>query len=284
MGRREGIDGIVMLAHENILSMNGADREAPGSQVRVQVENRVASILLDRPPLNVMNIAMMNELHGAITDLAGRCDILILRGAGERAFSAGAEVADHVPDRVATMLRSFHRVFFELWQGQMVTIAAVHGHCLGGGCELATFCDFVLAADSATFGQPEIKLGCFPPVATVTFPRLVGMRAALDLILSGRTLAASEALRIGLVTRVAPDNQFETTVASLVNDLRALSPSALSLARRALWTSDGFDFKRSLQSVEDFYLRELTKTPDAKEGVRAFLEKRQPVWQERVNN
>ncbi|MFZ0640781.1 MAG: enoyl-CoA hydratase/isomerase family protein [Candidatus Acidiferrales bacterium] len=249
------------------------------SNVRVSIDRRVASIFLDRPPLNVMNIAMMDELHGAIASVAGRCDILILRGAGDRAFSAGAEVGDHVPDRVATMLRAFHRVFFELWRGKLVTIASVHGHCLGGGCELATFCDFVVASESATFGQPEIKLGCFPPVAVVNFPRLVGMRAALDLILSGRALSSSEAQRIGLITRVVPDDELDHAVASLVNDLRALSPSVLATTRRALWNSDGSDFERSLQSAEEFYLRELMKTHDANEGIRAFLEKREPVWQ-----
>ncbi|MGC1290346.1 MAG: enoyl-CoA hydratase/isomerase family protein [Candidatus Acidiferrales bacterium] len=249
------------------------------SNVPINVDRRVASVLLDRPPLNVMNIAMMDELYGEIASVAGRADILILRGADERAFSAGAEIGDHTPDRVASMLHAFHRVFFELWRGKMVTIAAVHGHCLGGGCELATFCDFVIAAESATFGQPEIKLGCFPPVAVVTFPRLVGMRAALDLILSGRTISSTEAQRIGLVTRVVPDNELDDAVASLVNDLRTLSPSALAMTRRALWGSGGFDFERSLQSVEDFYLRELMKTHDANEGIRAFLEKRDPLWQ-----
>jgi cyclohexa-1,5-dienecarbonyl-CoA hydratase len=247
--------------------------------VRVSLEGRVASISLDRPPLNVMNIALMEELHDAIISVGSQCDILILRGAGERAFSAGAEIADHMPDRLGAMLRAFHSTFLELSRGRMITIAAVHGHCLGGGCELATFCDFVIAAESATFGQPEIKLGCFPPVAMVTFPQLVGMRATLDLILSGRTISSAEAQRIGLVTRVVPDNELDDAVASLVNDLRALSPSVLAMTRRALWSSGGFDFERSLQSVEDFYLRELMKTHDANEGIRAFLEKREPSWQ-----
>ncbi len=279
MGCPQGVNGIVRLAREHTLSMDRSGHMSQRLNVRISIDRRVASILLDRPPLNVMNIAMMDELHGAIASVAGRCDILILRGAGDRAFSAGAEIGDHAPDRVATMLQAFHRVFFDLWRGKLVTIAAVHGHCLGGGCELATFCDFVLAAESATFGQPEIKLGCFPPVAVVTFPRLAGMRAALDLILSGRTLSSVEAQRIGLVTRIVPDDELDHAVASLVNDLRVLSPSVLAMTRHALWNSDGFDFERSLQSVEEFYLRKLMKTHDANEGIRAFLEKREPVWQ-----
>ncbi|HKF53704.1 MAG TPA: enoyl-CoA hydratase/isomerase family protein [Candidatus Acidoferrales bacterium] len=247
--------------------------------VGITIKNRVGSLVLDRPPLNVMNIAVMNGLHEAIVSVSGKCDLLILRGAGERAFSAGTEVADHVPDRVGTMLSAFHSVFLELWRSNLTTIAAVHGHCLGGGCELATFCDFVVASESATFGVPEIKLGCFPPVAMVTFPRLVGMRSAFDLILSGRTISPVEAQRLGLVTRVVPDKELDHAVDSLAKELGALSPDVLGMARRQLWSADGFDFERSLQSVEDFYLRELMKTHDANEGIRAFLEKRLPLWQ-----
>ena len=250
--------------------------------IGITIKNRVGTLLIERPPLNVMNIAVMKSLYEAIVSAAEQCDILIFRGAGDRAFSAGAEVADHVPDRVGTMLRAFHSVFLELWRSEIVTIAAVHGHCLGGGCELATFCDFVVAGEPATFGVPEIKLGCFPPVAMVTFPRLVGMRAALDLILSGRTISAAEAQRIGLITRVVPDAELDQSVSSLADELRALSADVLGMARRQLWNTDGFDFERSLQSVEDFYLRELMKTHDVNEGIRAFLEKRQPVWRSEV--
>ena len=268
----------MVIAGEHALSVDRSDLVSGGTNVRVVLNQRIATVLLDRPPLNVMNIAMMDSLHQVITRAAEECDILILRGADERPFSAGAEVADHVPERVADMLHAFYRVFVELSRGKMVTIAAVRGHCLGGGCELATFCDFVIAAESATFGQPEIKLGCFPPVAMVTFPRLVGMRAALDLILSGRTLSASDAQRMGLVTRVVPDKELDETVTSLSADLRELSPRVLAIARRALWNSDGFDFEHALQSLEKVYLNELMRTHDANEGIRAFLEKRRPVW------
>lgn len=278
MGGAEGIDGIVPGPPGSTIGTDEMSRAGARSYVRVSVENRVATILLDRPPLNIMDIEMMEGLHDALASIAGRCDLVVFRGAG-KAFSAGAEIADHVPERVARMLGAFHRVFLELWHGKMVTIAAVQGHCLGGGCEVATFCDFLITSESATFGQPEIKLGCFPPVAMVILPRLVGMRAALDLILSGRTISATEAQRIGLATRVVPDNDLDDAVAALVKELCALSPSVLGMARRGLWDSDGFDFESSLQSMEKFYLHELMKTPDASEGIRAFLEKRQPVWQ-----
>ncbi len=246
--------------------------------IRVQREGRLAQILLNRPPLNVMNIAMMHEITAAIDELAPQIDFLIFEGSGVKAFSAGADASDHKPERVAEMLQAFHGIFRKLWSSPVVTIAAVHGHCLGGGFELATFCDFSIAEESAKFGQPEIKLGCFPPVAMVTFPQLAGMRIAMDLILSGRTVSAREAQQFGLISRVVPDGALDAAVGALLNDLRALSPRVLGMARRTLWSTTGFDFDRSLRAVEDFYLGELMKTDDAREGIRAFLEKRDPAW------
>ncbi len=250
--------------------------------VHLGEENRTAWITLDRPPLNVLDIPMMRSLTRTLDQVlqppAGRCDFLVLQGAGTKGFSAGAEVRDHTPDRVVEMLEVFHAIFRRLWGANILTISAVHGHCLGGGMELATFCDFVVAAESAVFGQPEIKLGCFPPVALVMFPRLAGPRAALDLILTGRTLKAREAQELGLVTRVVADEQLVPGVEALLSELRGRSAVALRLTRRALLQQAGLDFERSLREVESLYLDQLMKTEDAREGIQAFLEKRAPVW------
>lgn len=140
--------------------------------IQVQMDGRTARVTLNRPPLNVLDIAMMRELDAALARVATECDLLVLQGAGPKGFSAGAEVADHVPERVGEMLGAFHGVFRRLARVECVTIAAVSGLCLGGGMELATFCDFVVATEAAKFGQPEIKLACYPPVAMVTFPLL----------------------------------------------------------------------------------------------------------------
>lgn len=247
--------------------------------VRVRTEGRIARIVLDRPPMNVMNIAMMREIYAVIEELGPEMDFLVFRGAGEKGFSAGAEVADHTPERIEDMLHAFHGIFREIWSSRFITIAAVHGYCLGGGCELATFCDFIVATESAKFGQPEIKLGCFPPVAMLTFPKLIGMRAAVDLILSGRTISAREAQRLGLISQVVGDSELENTVAALLEELGALSPAVLGMTRRTLWKTSGFDFERSLETVEELYLQDLIHTQDAQEGIRAFLEKRAPFWQ-----
>lgn len=254
---------------------------ASSETIQVLAEGRTALVTLDRPPLNILDIPMMRSLSRALSQWIPRSDVIVFRGAGPKAFSAGAEVRDHTPDRVPDMLNAFHEIFRQLAAADCTTVAAVHGHCLGGGCELATFCDFVIATESATFGQPEIKLGCFPPVAMITFPRLVGPRAALDLILTGRTISAHEAQRLGLATRVVPEDLLADTVEQLLRELAELSPAALRLARRGLRERFGFDFDRSLRDVEELYLSELMRTEDTPEGVRAFIEKRAPVWRGR---
>src|SRR6267378_1680673 len=246
--------------------------------IQLRLEHRTAWITLDRPPLNILDIPMMQALDAVLERALPKCDFVIFQGAGPKAFSAGAEIADHTPERVKKMLSAFHAVFRRLAAADCLTIAAVHGYCLGGGMELATFCDFVLATESAQFGQPEIKLGCFPPVAMVTLPHLIGMRAAADLILTGRQISAGEAQRLGLITRVVSDSELRLAVSELLEELRALSPSVLQLTRKTLWNLHSTEFAERLEEVERVYLSRLMKTHDVQEGVRAFLEKRKPVW------
>ena len=251
------------------------------STIRMRTEGRIAWITLDRPPLNILDIAAMRELDQALVFVLKQSDFIIFEGAGAKGFSAGAEVKDHTPDRVADMLHAFHGIFRKLAAADCVTIAAVHGVCLGGGCELATFCDFVIATDSAKFGQPEIKLGCFPPVALVTFTALIGLRASLDLILTGRTISAAEAKQLGLVSRVVPDDALAASVDTLLKELGGLSSAVLRMTRRTLLQRTGMEFEKNLHEVEQYYLNHLMKTEDAREGIQAFIEKRSPVWQNR---
>lgn len=246
--------------------------------VHLRIENRTAWITLDRPPLNVLDTAMMEALDSVLERALPKSDLVVFLGAGTKAFSAGADVADHTPDRVKKMLDVFHAVFRRLAAADCLTIAGVHGFCLGGGLELATFCDFVLATESAQFGQPEIKLGCFPPLAVVTLPRLIGMQAAADLILTGRQISATEAHRLGLITRVVPDDKLPAAVATLLEELQTLSPSVLHLTRKTLARLHSAKFLKQLEEVERVYLSELIQTHDAQEGIRAFLEKRKPAW------
>ena len=253
--------------------------------VHVRTEGRNVWITLDRPPLNVMDITMMKSLGrvlGRLLDApGGACDFLVFQGAGPKGFSAGAEVADHAPDRVGSMLAAFHHVFRQLGRAECLTIAAVHGNCLGGGMELATFCDFVIATESAQFAQPEIKLGCFPPVAMITLPDLIGPRAAMELLLTGRTINSAEAMTLGLLTRVVPDDALDMSVREFIAQLRTMSPAVVKLTGRALRRRQYADFEGELSKIEQLYLGQLMKTEDAKEGIRAFLEKRPPSWRGR---
>ncbi len=253
----------------------------PSETIHVRREGRTVWITLDRPPLNILDIAMMRALDGAIEQAVPNFDFLVFQGAGQKGFSAGAEVADHVPERVSEMLHVFHAVFRRLARADCITIAAVHGHCLGGGMEFATFCDYVVATESAKFGQPEIKLGCFPPIAMVTFPPLIGLRTALDLILSGRIISAQEAWELGFISRLVSDSKLSEGIAALLEELRGLSPAVLRLAKRTIWKLHIADFERQLGEVERTYLSQLMQTHDAREGIRAFLEKRAPAWEGR---
>jgi cyclohexa-1,5-dienecarbonyl-CoA hydratase len=246
--------------------------------IQLRIENRTAWIRLDRPPLNILDIRMMEALDAALDRALPESDFVVFQGAGAKAFCAGADVADHTPERVAKMLCAFHAVFRRLVAADCLTVAAVHGYCLGGGMELATFCDFVLATESAQFGQPEIKLGCFPPVAILTLPRRIGLQAAAHLILTGQQISATEAQRLGLVTRVVPDQELSTAVEMLLGELRTLSPTVLRLTRKTLSRVHSADFLEQLEEAERVYLSELMQTHDAQEGIRAFLEKRKPVW------
>jgi cyclohexa-1,5-dienecarbonyl-CoA hydratase len=252
--------------------------DSVASSIHVRTEGRTAWLTLDRPPLNVMNIPMLDAMGKAVRELLAHTDVLVFESANARAFSVGVEVKDHDAGKVGDMLDVFHDIFRQLARGNAITVAAVQGHCLGGGMELATFCDFVIATESATFGQPEIKLGCFPPVALVTLPAIAGFRAAMDLILTGRAITAREARELGLVSRLVPDGSLATAVSQLISELRGLSPAVLRMTRRALWRHSGMDFEKALAEAENLYLNELMKTEDAQEGIRAFLEKRQPVW------
>src|ERR1700704_377805 len=180
--------------------------------IQSRLQGQTGWITLNRPPLNVLNIAMMDELNSVLAELLHHCNFIVFEGAGQKGFSVGAEIADHAPERVNKMLAAFHTIFRRLNRADCITIAAVHGHCLGGGMELAMFCDFVIAGESAKFGQPEIKLGCFPPIAMVVLPALCGLRQAMDLILTGRTISSEEALRLGLVSRIESDLKLSASV------------------------------------------------------------------------
>ena len=245
--------------------------------VRVEQRGAVVEVVLDRPPLNVLDLATLGTLHASLLALRERDDLraLVLRSALAGTFSAGADVADHARDRAPRCSRPMHAVVRALRSLPLPTLAVVDGRCLGGGCELALACDLVVASPRATFGQPEIDLGCFPPVAAALLPRLAG-RHASELVLLGRPVGAEDALRRGLVNRVADDAEAEAR--GLAEALAAKSRTALAAAVRALRAGLDGTLDEALARNERLYLDAVAPTADAEEGVRAFLEKRAPVW------
>ena len=251
--------------------------------IHFRVEDRVARITFARPPLNVFSIEMMREIGAALGECAQRELVAIVFDADKecRAFSAGVSIEDHGQDTIFQMLDSFHAIFRLLEQLGKPSIAVVDGAAFGGGCELVAACDIVIASDRARFGQPEIKLGVFPPVAAVLLPRVIGEKRARELILTGEIIDSVEAGRLGLCNHVVPGAHLEPKLLELLAKLRELSGTSLVYARQALDLGRGRTFDDALSEQENVYLHELMKTEDANEGVKAFLEKRKAVWKHR---
>jgi cyclohexa-1,5-dienecarbonyl-CoA hydratase len=176
------------------------------------------------------------------------------------------------------MLRAFHRACCALLEAPQPVIAIVQGAALGGGCELTLACDLVIASSRATFGQPEIKLGVFPPLAAVALPRMIPSHHASELLLTGRIVGAAEAARLGLVNRVSEETGLAAAAEETLSELLALSPASLRLAKQAMQRSRARPTAEEIADAERFYVERLMRTPDAVEGLEAFLEKRPPQW------
>jgi cyclohexa-1,5-dienecarbonyl-CoA hydratase len=252
--------------------------------IRFNIDERVGRITFARPPLNVFNIAMMREIGQALVACGKERQLVAIvfdADKGCRAFSAGVAVEEHVEGTIYQMLDSFHAIFRTLEQIARPTIAVVENSALGGGCELVAACDIVIAGERARFGQPEIKLGVFPPVAVVLLPRIIGDKRARELILTGDLIDAPEAARIGLVNHVVPSVQLEPKLLEVLSKFRELSASSLGMTKKAIDLGSGRSMESALAEVENVYLHELMKTKDANEGIKAFAEKRKPVWSDR---
>jgi cyclohexa-1,5-dienecarbonyl-CoA hydratase len=249
------------------------------TRISLEIERAVAHVTLRNPPLNVIDIPMMEELGRVLAELESQPEVsvIVVSGAG-KAFSAGVDVAAHTPDKIEEMLAKFHGVIRALVASKKVTIASVHRHCLGGGAELALVCDMVYTTESAQWGFPEIKLGCYPPVACTGLAALIGQKRAAELILTGRTITGREAAEMGLATRSVPSKELDGAAERCVAELLKLSPAALAVAKKACYAWDSMHFDKGLARAEKIYFEDLMKTDDAPEGIRAFIEKRDPKW------
>jgi cyclohexa-1,5-dienecarbonyl-CoA hydratase len=247
--------------------------------LQTELKEGVATLTLNRAPLNVLNIEMMGEithfLEGLIKEKSLK--LLVIQAAG-KAFSAGVDVGEHLGDLVYKMIETFHKIFRLMDALKVPSIAVVNGAALGGGCELALYCDMVIASERSKFGQPEIQVGVFPPIAALIFPRIIGRKKAMELILSGDTISAQEALALGLINKVVPEASLPEEANGWIEKFKKLSGIVLKLAREATLEGLNDDSNKGLQVIEKIYLDQLMKTNDANEGLKAFLEKRKPTW------
>jgi cyclohexa-1,5-dienecarbonyl-CoA hydratase len=246
-----------------------------------QIDGR-AILTLHRPPLNILTIPMIEEINQTLMELHAdnRAKVLLLRGEG-RCFSAGVDVADHVPEKAERMLQVMHQMFHHLAALEIPTISAIHGTALGGGLELAAFTDMTFAAAGATLGQPEIKLGVFPPLAVAYFPGVIGLKRTYDLVLTGRTLSVEEAHQLGLVNAVFPEGEFAARVDEVTCTVTRYSRPVLLATKRVIRRAIELSFAEALALAERIYLESVMVTEDAREGLAAFLEKRPPQWKDR---
>ena len=203
-------------------------------------------------------------------------DLLVLRGAGDRAFSAGVDIRDHTREKVPEMLDVVHGVIRKLLALPQITITVINGACLGGACELASACDFIVASERSSFATPEIAVGCYPPVAVARFASLIGYHRAAEMILTGRTFSAAEALAMGFINRLFPAEQLENGLATLEAELLSKSSAVLRITAKALRELSLGSFVSALQRSEQIYCDELLATEDVEEGVRAFSRKESP--------
>lgn len=249
-----------------------------------QYENQVVRLVLHAPRENILDREMMKALQAALDELDNQPQVKLvtLEGSGEH-FSFGASVGEHAREHVAGMLKQFHQLFYTLADLAIPSAALVRGYCLGGGFELALMCNFLFADRTARLGQPEITLGVFAPPASLLLPMKIGATRAEDLLLTGRTLTAEEALGKDLVTGCFEDSsQLEKGFRAWVEKhILPKSASSLRYAVRAARRAFNATLREQVGALEGLYLKELMLTHDANEGIAAFLEKRPPRWENR---
>lgn len=251
--------------------------------VEKKIEEKVGVLTLNRPEVrNAINQTMREELSQAFAEMENDIDIraIILTG-GPKIFAAGADIAAMLNNSALETLgrASLWDLSFKIEESKKPVIAAIAGFCLGGGCELAMSCDIRIAAESAQLGQPEINIGIIPGAGgTVRLTRLVGLGKAKELILTGRAISSREALAMGLVNKVVPDDRLMEEAVGMAKMISRHSPVAIDLAKKAVHSNADADLHTG-RTIERACLSLAFASEDQKEGMRAFLEKRKPVYQ-----
>ena len=250
--------------------------------LKLEIGSEAATLSLNRPPDNLLNIAMVEELNEALTELRGHrnLEVLVVRGAQQQ-FSAGFDLDDLVPQRLQRMLQLYMRVFESLRMMDVVQIAAVQGQARGAGFEIALGCNLFVASDDAVFAVPETGMGMFPHIATAILPRIAPRRKAMEWVLTGNTISAQELHHHGVVNRLLSKNDFDNQLAAFVNDITSKSGPILALAKRAQFEAYYSTFPEAMSRAQSLFLRDLMDLKDAAEGLQAAREKRAPEWKNR---
>src|SRR6516162_9437631 len=251
--------------------------------VRYEAAGRIAQISIERPPVNALNLALLEELIAALRRAAADDNIraVVLASGVPRRFSAGLDL-NLVLGKSTTKVRVLlQKLYLELTEAQYhlgkPSIAAVAGAARGGGMTLAISCDVLIAGESASFGYPEIDLGLVPAIHFAHLPRIVGRHRAFELLFSGRAFDAEEAAKLGLVSRIVPDERVRDEARAMARVFAAKSRTAMRLGRAAFVRVNDLDYRRGIgEAVENFCA--VAATADAQEGLRAFVEKRPPNW------
>ncbi len=246
----------------------------------LEKKDGIAKLMINRPPVNVVNSEAIMEINAALEALKTdeTIKVVLVRGAGNKAFCAGVEVKDHIGDNLLKMMTEFGKIFISLKGLGKPTIAVVNGVALGGGCEIVIGCDMAIASEKAKFGQPEIVLGGLAPAAAVILPRTISEKKAFELLLLGENISAQEAERIGLINKVVPDEELDKAAEEIARKFLEKSSLSVELVRDIFYQcADISNFNNAIQRATELGILSW-KTEDGQEGLKAFVEKRKPVW------
>ena len=253
--------------------------------IRWDDSGTAAHLTMCRPKQNVMNIEMLQEMAWVIDSLSSREEVrlIVLDSASECEgyFSMGVGPEGYTSQMVFQMMDAFHNVFRAMNEVSKPVLAVVDGVASGAGAELAAFCDIVIATEDAQFRQPEIKLGVFPPLGSVLYPRLVGPRRAMELLLTGDPISAQQAFMMGLVNHVVPRAVLRERVGALAKRISSQSGPVLKLLRQVVFEGTWRPLSEALKNAQDIYLNQLFELQDSREGLQALIEKRRPVWKDK---
>jgi len=259
-------------------------KKRPLQHIALEFKDNVCWLTMKRPPYNVLTFDMMEEISRSISKLPEQHGVraLVIQAAKDcTAFSAGVAVEDSRPDRAFQTLEAFRNVFTAMMDISKPVICVVNGPAIGGGCELAALGDLIVATPRARFAQPEIRIGVYPPLASVILPHTIGHKRTLEMILTGEPMSAQEAARLGLVNRLVPEDQLDVEVEKLIHKITKQSAPVLEMAKKVIYETIGTPINQALRRSAEIYLNQLMDLSDAQEGLRAAVEQREPVWKDK---